>query len=70
MILEWAATFCTLAGLWLLGYKDRRAFLVSLVANGLWITWAAPRETWSLVVVNAAIAVLNVRAWLKWSPSR
>lgn len=41
------------------------AFWVFLLSNALWIAWGWPNRAWALVVLQLALAALNIRGWIK-----
>ncbi|HET9024159.1 MAG TPA: hypothetical protein VFN64_06270 [Burkholderiaceae bacterium] len=64
----------TVAAAWLVAStsKRRRAlgFWCFLLSNVLWIAWAWHTSAWALVVLQVALAALNLRGAHKNEPER
>jgi sugar phosphate permease len=71
-LLQWPAMVCTLVSAWLVASQRRgrrnAGFCLFLVSNGLWITWGWHDRAWALVILQACLAVLNLRGVLKNDP--
>lgn len=63
--LQWVAMAVTVGAAWLTGStsesKRRIGFWVFLLSNGLWTWWAFLHSAWALLVLQAALAFMNVR---------
>jgi hypothetical protein len=61
-----------LASAWLVGSQRRgrrnAGFCLFLLSNALWITWGWYDEAHALVVLQACLAVLNLRGAIKNNP--
>lgn len=66
--LDWIGCALTLVGLWMLRKKNRKAFLVSIVANCFWIAYVLTAATLCvpLLIVNGAILLLNLNNYRAW----
>ena len=68
-LVQWPAMVVTVAAAWLIGSQRKRrrnvGFWLFLLSNVLWITWAWDVRAWALIVLQVALAVLNVRGALK-----
>ena len=67
-LLQWPAMLVTVIASWLVASQDegRRkiGFWVFLVSNVLWVIWGWSTEAWALVVLQFALAAMNIRgAW-------
>lgn len=57
----------TLLGMWLAGNKDRRAWVVGLFNQFLWITFAVMFEAWGLLPLSLALVIVYARNLIRWS---
>ena len=59
----------TIAAAWLIGSRSKRkrqtGFWLFLVSNALWITWGWYDRAYALVVLQIALAILNIRGAYK-----
>jgi hypothetical protein len=67
-LVQWPAMIVTVVAAWLVASttKRRRAFgfWCFLASNVLWIAWGWHTAAWALVVLQFALAALNIRgAW-------
>ena len=64
-LIQWPAMVVTVVAAWLVGSrtKKRRAigFWVFLASNVLWIAWGVPAHAYALIVLQVALAVMNLR---------
>jgi len=64
-LLQWPAMLVTILSSWLVGSRDRlrreHGFRVFLVSNVLWVVWGMHAGAWALVVLQFALAAMNVR---------
>ena len=64
-LIQWPAMVVTVVAAWLVGSrtKKRRAigFWVFLASNVLWIAWGVPAHAYALIVLQVALAVMNIR---------
>jgi hypothetical protein len=70
--LQWPAMLVTVAAAWLVASQSRRrrtiGFWTFLASNVLWIAWAWPARAYALVVLQLALAALNIRGAFKNDP--
>lgn len=63
--LQWPAMAVTVASTVLVGSEHARrrewGFWLFLVSNALWIAWGWHDAAWALVVLQVALAAMNVR---------
>lgn len=68
-LLQWPAMVVTVAGAWLVAsgrtYKRNYGFWSFLLGNVLWTVWGVSAGAWALVVLQIALAALNIRGTLK-----
>ena len=68
-LMQWPAMAVTVAAAWLVASKDegRRnlGFWVFLASNALWIVWGVFAAAWALVVLQVALAAMNIRGAAK-----
>jgi hypothetical protein len=64
-LIQWPAMLVTVIAAWLVASqsKSRReiGFWVFLLSNALWIAWGLQSNAYALVVLQVALAILNVR---------
>lgn len=64
-VLQWPAMVVTVIAAWLIASqsKGRRkiGFWIFLLSNALWITWGLHSKAYALVVLQIALAILNLR---------
>lgn len=68
--MDWVAAALTLIGLWLVGSKNIYGFVVGMVSNMAWIGWGYGVGAWSVIAINAALFVLNIRAVYLWDTKK
>lgn len=65
-LLPWATSAFTLLGMWLIGQKRSVGWVVGLLNQGCWITFAIAFKAWGLLPLSAALTVIYVRSLLAW----
>ena len=64
-LLQWPAMAVTVAAAWLTGSRrpGRRmaGFWLFLTSNVLWLAWGWHTEAWALMVLQVALAAMNLR---------
>lgn len=67
--LQWLAMLVTIAAAWLIASQSKRrrkvGFWLFLVSNALWVTWGLYDRAYALVVLQIALALLNIRGAYK-----
>lgn len=67
--LQWPAMLATIAASWLVGStqaaRRRIGFWTFLASNAAWGVWAWHTASWALLLLQAALAAMNVRAMRK-----
>ena len=68
-LLQWPAMLVTIAAAWFVAssIEQRRniGFWVFLASNVLWVVWGWSTQAWALVVLQLALAAMNIRGALK-----
>lgn len=63
--LQWLAMLVTIAAAWLIASQSKRrrqiGFWVFLLSNALWMIWGWYDRAYALVVLQIALALLNIR---------
>lgn len=63
--LQWPGMLATVAASWLVASRQpahrQAGFWVFLVSNVLWTAWGWHTQAWALVVLQACLAVMNIR---------
>ena len=72
-LIQWPAMAVTIAAAWCIAstHKSRRrvGFWLFLASNALWIAWGWSEAAWALVVLQIALALLNIRGARKQAPA-
>lgn len=67
--LQWLAMVVTIAAAWLIASQTKRkrqaGFWLFLVSNALWVIWGWYDRAYALVVLQIALALLNIRGAYK-----
>jgi len=70
--LQWPAMIVTVMSAWLVASQSKRRRMVGfwsfLLSNVLWIVWGWYAHAYALIVMQVALAVLNIRGALKNEP--
>lgn len=70
--IQWPAMVVTVMSAWLVASLSKRRRMVGfwsfLVSNVLWIVWGWHAEAYALIVMQVALAILNIRGVLKNEP--
>lgn len=73
-LVQWPAMIVTILAAWLVASprKSRRnaGFWVFLVSNALWIVWGVGATAWALVLLQLALAGMNIRGVRKNDPDQ
>ena len=64
--MDWVAAVLELVGMLLVGQKNRKAFIVLIMANMAWFCFAIEKESKALFILMVAFVVVNIRNWYKW----
>lgn len=54
--------------MWLAGNHDRRAWVLGLCNQGLWIALIIWTGTWGLLLLTGALIFIYLRNLIKWTP--
>lgn len=64
-LLQWPAMVVTVGASWLVAssHPKRRnlGFWLFLVSNALWMVWGWSTQAWALVLLQLALAAMNIR---------
>ena len=64
-LLQWPAMAVTVTAAWLVASSHERrrnvGFWVFLLSNLLWVVWGWSTQAWALVVLQVALAAMNIR---------
>jgi hypothetical protein len=67
--LQWPAMAITVLATWLVGSESagrrKAGFWCFLFSNAMWVGWGWHTDAWALVVLQFALAVLNIRGQAK-----
>ena len=64
-LLQWPAMFVTVLAAYLVASSDERrrgwGFWVFMLSNVLWIIWGWQAQAYAVIVMQVALAVMNIR---------
>jgi hypothetical protein len=68
-LIQWPAMVVTVVASWLVASREKRrraiGFWVFLASNALWIAWGVPAHAYALIVLQVALAIMNIRGVFK-----
>lgn len=71
-LIQWPAMLVTIWASWLVASSQQRrrnlGFWLFLASNALWIAWGLHSGAWALVVLQLALAAMNIRGARKTEP--
>lgn len=71
-LLQWPAMVVTVAAAWLVASQSKRrrtiGFWMFLASNVLWVVWGWHAQAYALIVLQFALAAMNVRGVYKNDP--
>lgn len=71
-LLQWPAMVVTIVAAWLVASQQKRkrewGFWVFLASNVLWVVWGWHDQAYALIVLQVALAVMNIRGVKKNDP--
>jgi hypothetical protein len=71
-LLQWPAMLVTVLAAWLVASRSSRkraiGFWAFLASNVLWVIWGWQASAWALIVLQVALAALNVRGAFRNDP--
>lgn len=65
-MLSIATSLVTLVGMWLVGRKDWRGWVVGLVNQTLWLALIIQTRAWGLLILTVSLVVIYTRALIAW----
>ena len=60
------AMFLTFLGLYFIGNKKRKGFIIASLGNTIWVTLGFFTEAIGLIFANLIIIILYIRGYQKW----
>jgi hypothetical protein len=71
-LVQWPAMVITVVAAWLVASRSARkravGFWCFIASNVAWITWGVHAHAWALIVLQVALAALNIRGVRKNEP--
>ncbi len=64
--IDWIATICGLAGVYLIGSRNRFGFLVMMGASASWFSVGVIINSLPLMLGSIVFFCLHVRGWINW----
>ncbi len=72
-LLQWPAMLITVASAWFVASQQKRqrnwGFWLFLASNVLWVAWGWHDRAWALIILQFALAILNIRGVAKNDPA-
>lgn len=65
--LPWLMSATTVLAMYLAGEKKPSAWILSIANQMLWLIWILASQSWGLLPMNAALWVVFIRNYRKWS---
>lgn len=65
-MLGWIGNVFIVAGLWGVGNRNRKAFLVSMIGESFWIANAFLRRDWALFYICLVFWFMALRGYVLW----
>lgn len=69
--IQWPAMLVTVVAAWMIAsqrkFKRNWAFWIFLLSNVLWIIWGLHDHAYALILLQVALAILNIRGAMKTS---
>jgi len=62
----WVGNIFIVIGLWLVGNKNRTAFIFTVIGESIWVAYAFTKGLYDLAFICIVFAVLAARNWYKW----
>jgi len=73
-LIQWPAMVITVIAAWMVASQRKRrrnwGFWLFLLSNVLWIAWGMGDHAYALIVLQLALAALNIRGAVKNQPQR
>ena len=67
--IQWPAMIVTVIAAWMIAsqrkFKRNWGFWLFILSNVLWIIWGVTDGAWALIVLQVALAALNIRGAVK-----
>ena len=71
--IQWPAMVVTVVAAWMIAsrrkFQRNWAFWLFLLSNGLWVMWGLHDRAYALILLQVALAIMNVRGALKTKES-
>ena len=64
--IDWVATVCGLAGVFLLGNKNKYGFLIFMIASASWVSFGFLTGSYAVILGSSTFFVMHFRGWLRW----
>ncbi len=72
-LIQWPAMLASVLAAWLVASQAKRRRLYGfwwfMLSNVLWVAWGWHTKAWALIVLQLALAILNIRGAKKNDPS-
>ena len=62
----WIGNVFLVIGLWLVGYKNRKAFIYSIIGETIWTIYSIKRGMYDLAFICIIFGGLAIRNWYLW----
>ena len=65
-IFPWFLSAITIFYMYLAGIKYRNTWLISFVAQILWVIWIVMVEAWGLIPMQIALLYISIKNHIEW----
>jgi hypothetical protein len=66
VIAQWVGNILIVGGLYGVGNRNRKAFLLSIAGEGFWIAASYQGHNWALFSICWIFLLMAVRGYIKW----
>jgi hypothetical protein len=63
----WVGNIILIISVWLVGSKNRAAFVFGAFGNALWTAIGWQKGMLDLTFIGIVMVIFNIRGWIKWS---
>lgn len=64
--IDWLATVCGLAGVYMLGNKNKIGFVLFMVASLSWISFGILTNSMAVILGSSIFFIMHLRGFINW----
>jgi hypothetical protein len=68
-VLGWLGNILILTAIWLIGQKNRRGWIFSILGNAIWCVYALVLSSYSMLFIDGFTLAMGIYYWNKWKES-